>query len=89
VDVGRRSDDEKIHVLERRQGLVHRDELDLPLMRQRGGNLLGDPPRVPEPRLVDDERSHRTPPVSFSPRLRRGGAAASVRARIRLLEYRT
>jgi len=63
--MGRRSDDEKVHILERRQGVVHRDEIDLPLMRQPRRDLLGDPPRVPEPRLVDDERSHRTPPVSF------------------------
>ena len=27
-----RSDDEQVHVLERRQGLVHRDEIDLPLL---------------------------------------------------------
>jgi hypothetical protein len=89
MDVRRRSYDEQIHLLERRQRLVHREEIDLSLVRQRRSDLLGDPPRVSEPRLVDDERSHRTPPVSFSPRLRRGGAAASVRARIRLLEYRT
>src|SRR5581483_10797994 len=53
VDVRRPSDDDQIDVLEARERLVDRDDLRLPLRRQRTRYLLGDTPGVSEPRLVD------------------------------------
>src|SRR5215470_7167133 len=65
VDMRWCTDHEEVDILERRQGLVHRDEPDLSFRRQRRRDPLRDLLRVPEPGLIDDERSHRTPPFSF------------------------
>jgi hypothetical protein len=81
-----RTDHDDVDVVERRERIVDRDELDLAFGRQRRGDLLGDLQRVPEPGLVDHERSHGAPPVSFSRtvatrRCRRIGARADPFAR--------
>jgi hypothetical protein len=55
MDVSRRSHDEQVHVLERGDRIVDRDELDLTPGLQCARDLLGDALRIPEPRLVDDE----------------------------------
>jgi hypothetical protein len=55
VDVGGRADDQQVDVNERRQRTVHRVEVGLAVGGQRSRDLLGDPARVVEPRLVDDE----------------------------------
>jgi hypothetical protein len=70
VDVCRRSDHEQVEALQRRDGVVDRHEVDLAVLLQRQRDPLRDVLRVSEPRLVDDERSHRTPPVLVSSHVR-------------------
>jgi len=90
VHVRRGTEDDQIEVVQRRQRVVDRDDLDVALLAERGGDSLRQALGVSEPRLVDHERSHEKTSLQLSiARSRRRAVAASVGLPIRLLGYRT